>query len=42
MDVVTTNIQSLLIDAIKAGVKDYIVKPFEPERVVQGVNKALA
>ena len=34
--------QNLLIEAIKAGVKDYIVKPFEPERVVQGVNKALA
>jgi two-component system chemotaxis response regulator CheY len=33
--------QNLVIDAIKAGVKDYIVKPFQPERVVEGVSKAL-
>ncbi len=33
--------QNMVIDAIKAGVKDYIVKPFQPERVLEGVGKAL-
>jgi len=33
--------QNLVIDAIKSGVKDYIVKPFQPERVIEGVGKAL-
>ncbi len=33
--------QNLVIDAIKSGVKDYIVKPFQPERVIEGVSKAL-
>jgi two-component system, chemotaxis family, chemotaxis protein CheY len=33
--------QSMVIDAIKAGVKDYIVKPFQPDRVLEGVGKAL-
>jgi two-component system chemotaxis response regulator CheY len=33
--------QNLVIDAIKAGVKDYIVKPFQPERVLEGVGKAI-
>jgi two-component system chemotaxis response regulator CheY len=30
-----------LMDAIKAGASDYIVKPFEDERVVTAVKKAL-
>ncbi|MCX6343716.1 MAG: response regulator [Armatimonadetes bacterium] len=33
--------QNMVIDAIKAGVKDYIVKPFQPERVIDGLGKAL-
>lgn len=33
--------QNMVIDAIKAGVKDYIVKPFQPERVLEGVGKAV-
>ena len=33
--------QNMVIDAIKAGVKDYIVKPFQPERVLEGISKAL-
>jgi two-component system chemotaxis response regulator CheY len=33
--------QNMVIDAIKAGVKDYIVKPFQPERVLDGLGKAL-
>ena len=34
--------QNLVIQAIQAGVKDYIVKPFQPDRVVDGISKALA
>jgi len=33
--------QSLVIQAIQAGVKDYIVKPFQQDRVLEGVGKAL-
>lgn len=33
--------QNMLADAIKAGVKDYIVKPFQTERVVEGLAKVL-
>ncbi len=32
---------NLLMEAIQAGAKDYIVKPFRPERVLEGVNKVL-
>lgn len=34
--------QSMVIDAIQAGAKDFIVKPFQPERVLEAVSKALA
>lgn len=33
--------QNLVVEAIKAGAVDYIVKPFDPGRVVEGVSKAL-
>lgn len=33
--------QSMVIDAIQAGAKDFIVKPFQPERVLEAVTKAL-
>ena len=33
--------QNLVIEAIQAGVKDYITKPFQPDRVTEGVGKAL-
>lgn len=33
--------QAMVIDAIQAGAKDFIVKPFQPERVIEAVNKAL-
>lgn len=33
--------QALVIDAIQAGAKDFLVKPFKPDRVVDAINKAL-
>jgi len=34
--------QHLIVDAIKAGVKDFIVKPFKPDRMLAAIRKALA
>jgi len=34
--------QAMVIDAIQAGAKDFVVKPFQPERVVEAVRKALS
>lgn len=34
--------QNLVIEALQAGAKDYIVKPFQPSRVIEGISKALA
>jgi len=33
--------QGMVMDAIKAGAKDFIVKPFNGERVVEAISKAL-
>jgi two-component system chemotaxis response regulator CheY len=33
--------QAMVIDAIQAGAKDFIVKPFQPERVLEAVAKAI-
>ena len=33
--------QVMVIDAIQNGAKDFIVKPFQADRVVEAVNKAL-
>ncbi len=33
--------QQLIVEAIKAGVKDFIVKPFKPERMLSALEKAL-
>ncbi len=33
--------QNIVIEAIKSGAKDFIVKPFEPERVLKSVHKLL-
>lgn len=32
--------QSMVMDAIQAGAVDFIVKPFDNDRVIQSVNKA--
>lgn len=34
--------QAIVINAIQAGAQDFIVKPFEPTRVMEAVQKALA
>ena len=34
--------QAMVIDAIQAGARDFIVKPFQPERVLEAVQKALS
>ena len=33
--------QAMVIDAIQAGAKDFIVKPFQAERVIDAINKTL-
>lgn len=33
--------QAMVIDAIQAGAKDFIVKPFQAERVIEAIQKAL-
>ncbi|MCO5385595.1 response regulator [Desulfosporosinus sp.] len=33
--------QSMVIEAIQSGAKDFVVKPFQAERVVEAVMKAL-
>lgn len=33
--------EGMVVDAIKSGAKDFIVKPFNAERIVQTVNTIL-
>ena len=33
--------QAMVIDAIQSGAKDFIVKPFQPDRVQEAVNKVI-
>jgi two-component system chemotaxis response regulator CheY len=33
--------QGMVIDAIQAGAKDFIVKPFQPDRVLEAIKKTL-
>ena len=33
--------QAMVIDAIQAGAKDFIVKPFQPDRVIEAIGKVL-
>lgn len=34
--------QSMVIDAIQAGAKDFIVKPFQADRVLEAISKTLS
>jgi two-component system chemotaxis response regulator CheY len=34
--------ESKVLEAIKSGAKDFVVKPFQPDRVLEAVSKALA
>jgi two-component system chemotaxis response regulator CheY len=34
--------QAMVIDAIQAGARDFVVKPFQPERVIEAVRKVLS
>ena len=34
--------KSLVIEALSSGAKDFIVKPFQPERILDAVKKVLA
>ena len=34
--------ESVVLEAIKSGAKDFVVKPFEPARVLAAITKALA
>ncbi len=33
--------QAMVIESIQAGAKDFIVKPFQPDRVLEAVSKVL-
>ena len=33
--------QTMVIEAIQSGAKDFVVKPFQPDRVLEAVSKAL-
>ncbi|ATW25646.1 response regulator [Candidatus Formimonas warabiya] len=33
--------QAMVMDAVKSGAKDFIVKPFQQERILQAVDKVL-
>lgn len=33
--------QTMVMDAIKAGARDFIVKPFQPDRVLEALKKVL-
>ena len=34
--------ESKVLEAIKAGAKDFVVKPFQPDRVLSAIDKAVA
>jgi two-component system chemotaxis response regulator CheY len=34
--------QAMVMEAIRAGAKDFIVKPFQQERILQAIERALA
>jgi two-component system chemotaxis response regulator CheY len=34
--------ESKVLESIKAGARDFVVKPFQPDRVLEAIGKALA
>ena len=34
--------QAMVVEAIQAGAKDFIVKPFQADRVLEAINKAMS
>lgn len=34
--------KNMVVEAIQAGAKDFIVKPFQPDRVIEAITKVLA
>jgi two-component system chemotaxis response regulator CheY len=34
--------QQLVVEAVQAGAKDFVVKPFQPARVLEAVERVLA
>jgi len=34
--------QAMVLEAVKAGASDFIVKPFQPERVLEAIERVLA
>jgi len=34
--------ESKVLEAIRSGAKDFVVKPFQPDRIQQAIEKALA
>ncbi len=34
--------ESKVLEAVKSGAKDFVVKPFQPDRVLSAINKAVA
>ena len=34
--------QAMVMEAIQAGAKDFIVKPFQPDRIMQAIERVLA
>jgi two-component system, chemotaxis family, chemotaxis protein CheY len=34
--------QAIVMDALKSGARDFIVKPFQPDRVLAAIEKVLA
>ena len=34
--------QAIVMEALKAGAKDFVLKPFQPERVLASLRKLLA
>jgi two-component system chemotaxis response regulator CheY len=40
-DVSAMGQQALVVEAIQAGAKDFVVKPFQPSRVLEAVQRVL-